>query len=121
MKISLIMPVFNGAATIERALSSCKGLLKFNDIDLTLFIIDNNSNDGTLELINDLISPNFPVHVICNNTNIGPGLGRNLALDKVNEGFVGFLDADDEIIPNNYFKTFKEGFLNGADWITFNG
>ncbi len=115
------MPVFNGIATIERAISSCKGLLKFNDIDLTLFIIDNNSNDGTLELINDLISPNFPVHVICNNTNIGPGLGRNLALDKVNEGFVGFLDADDEIIPNNYFKTFKEGFLNGADWITFNG
>ena len=103
MKISLIMPVFNGIATIERAISSCKGLLKFKDIDLTLFIIDNNSNDGTLELINDLISPNFPVDVICNNTNIGPGLGRNLALDKVNEGFVGFLDADDEIIPNNYF------------------
>ena len=83
MKISLIMPVFNGAATIERALSSCKGLLKFNDIDLTLFIIDNNSNDGTTELINDLIRPYFPVHVIYNNTNIGPGLGRNLALDKV--------------------------------------
>ena len=52
---------------------------------------------------------------------IGPGLGRNLALDKVNEGFVGFLDADDEIIPDNYYKAFKEGFLKGADWITFNG
>ena len=115
------MPVFNGIATIERALSSCKELLKFNDIDLTLFIIDDNSDDGTTELINDLISPDFPVNFICNNTNIGPGLARNLALDKVNEGFVGFLDADDEIIPDNYYKAFKEGFLNGADWITFNG
>jgi len=121
MKISLIMPVFNGIATIERAISSYKGLLNFNDIDPTLFIIDNNSNDGTLDLVNDLISPNFPVHVICNNTNIGPGQGRNLALDKVTEGFVGFIDADDELIPDNYYKAFKEGFLKGADWITFNG
>ena len=121
MKISLILPVFNGFATIERAISSFKGLLNFNDIDATLHIIDNNSNDGTLDLVNDLITPNLPVHVICNNTNIGPGQARNLALDRVNEGFVGFLDADDEIIPENYYKAFKEGFLSGADWITFNG
>jgi len=121
MKISLIMPVFNGITTIERAISSYKGLLKFKDIDPTLFIIDNNSNDGTIDLVKDLKNTNLPVHVICNNTNIGPGQGRNLALDKVTEGFVGFLDADDEIIPENYYKTFTEGFLSGADWITFNG
>jgi glycosyltransferase involved in cell wall biosynthesis len=121
MKLSLILPVFNGIATIERAISSYKGLLNFNDLDTTLYIIDNNSNDGTLDLVNDLISPNSKVHVICNDTNIGPGKGRNLALNRITEGFVGFLDADDEIIPDNYYKAFKEGFLSGADWITFNG
>ena len=120
MKISLIMPVFNGVETIGRAISSYKELLKFNDIDSTLYIIDNKSNDGTSEMINDYTSPNSRIHTIENKVNIGPGLGRNIALDKVKEGFVGFLDADDEIIPENYYTTFKEGVSKGADWITFN-
>ena len=34
---------------------------------------------------------------------------------------MAFLDADDEIIPENYYATIKDGVDNGADWITFNG
>jgi glycosyltransferase involved in cell wall biosynthesis len=120
MKISLIMPVFNGAETIGRAISSYKELLKFNDIDPTLYIIDNKSNDDTSEVIKDFASPSSRIHIIENEANIGPGLARNIALDKVKEGFVGFLDADDEIIPENYYTTLKEGLSKGADWITFN-
>jgi len=121
MKITIIVPVFNGANSIVKAISSFLELSNFKGIDASLYIVDDCSDDGTLSLVEDFVSAETNIELIRNRKNIGPGMSRNAALEKISDGYIGFLDADDAIIPPNYFDSFKKGASINADWITFNG
>ena len=121
MILSIIMPVYNALNTIARSINSFQSLSNLTEINCKLYIIDDFSNDGTLNKVNEL-SKDFPnIIVIENKSNIGPGLSRNIALEKIKKGYIGFLDADDEILPNEYLSALNKGIRMKSDWITFNG
>ncbi len=61
---------------------------------LECVVVDNNSNDGT----SDLVTENFPwVNLIRSNNNLGYGRGCNLGLMKVSTPYVLILNPDAEI------------------------
>ena len=121
MNLSIIMPVYNAVNTVVRSINSYKRLSKLTDIDCKLYIIDDFSSDGTLNKIIELSKRDSNIIVIKNTRNIGPGLSRNIALREINNGYIGFLDADDEILPDGYISALNTGIKMGSDWITFNG
>ncbi len=77
---------YNNIATIDNAVGS---LLKYTEAPFRLYVVDNGSTDGTVELI----EKNYPeVILIKSGGNIGFGKGHNLIMDK--------LDSDYHVIIN---------------------
>jgi glycosyltransferase involved in cell wall biosynthesis len=123
--LSIVMPIYNSVNSIQRSvksfLSLAEKLLNDYDINCSLYIIDDFSTDGSSQAADDLFQSHDNIFLIKNDKNLGPGLARNKALDIIKTGYVGFLDADDEIIANDYADSYVKGINLDADWITFNG
>jgi len=89
-KFSVIINVFNGESYLCQAITS---VLQQTLSDLELIIVDNASNDGTVDLINGFDDKR--IKKIFNKKTIPLGESRNIGL-KLSQGeFVSFLDCDD--------------------------
>ncbi|MFN9338956.1 MAG: glycosyltransferase family 2 protein, partial [Candidatus Kapaibacterium sp.] len=91
---SVIMPTYNRAQLIERALQS---LLAQTEKDWELIIVDDGSTDNTNELIRRFIADN-PQYAVrySYHSNRGTGLSRNAGIMQACGMYVTFLDSDDE-------------------------
>ncbi|MBT3251809.1 MAG: glycosyltransferase family 2 protein [Candidatus Marinimicrobia bacterium] len=94
-KVSMIVPVFNGGKTFQRCL---KSLLKqdFPCERLSIIIVDDCSNDGTLEW---LTAQHLPAHfiIIRHQENKGRAAARNSGLSDADGEIIIFLDGDMEV------------------------
>lgn len=88
--VSVIMPVYNCANTICRAIDS----VLVQGIALELIIIDDDSQDGLEEQIAGYMD-NPAVCYVKNEKNIGAAASRNKGIQMASGEYVAFLDADD--------------------------
>lgn len=97
-QVSIIMPCFNAAATVERAIAS---VLAQTFTDFELFVVNDASTDNSVELVNALVDATGDARVtlIDMPRNVGPSGVRNEALRAAAGTFVAFLDSDDEYLP----------------------
>ncbi len=95
--VSVVMPAFNCAFTIERSVNS---LLQQSYPFWELIIVDDFSSDDTWSLILRLSSLDSRIRAISNSENKGPAFSRNLAIDLSNGDLIAFLDADDTWHPD---------------------
>lgn len=94
--MSVLVPCWNAALTIERALSS---VLIEREIDLECVVVDDGSTDGTADLVQTIVDRDPRVVLVRLPTNAGVSNARNRGLEAMRgEWFVG-LDADDRIVP----------------------
>ncbi len=94
--ITVIVPVYNGEKYIERCIES---ILNQSYKNIELLIINDNSTDGTNEIIAKYLElPN--IRYIVNNETLGPARTRNLGLSKATSPYILFLDCDDWIDLN---------------------
>ncbi len=96
--VSVIMPCFNAAATVERAI---KSVLVQSFRDFELIVVNDASTDNTVKLIQGLIedTSDARIQLVDMAVNAGPSGVRNEALRQARGSFVAFLDADDEYLP----------------------
>jgi glycosyltransferase involved in cell wall biosynthesis len=93
MRISLVIPNFNGAATLERAIVS---ILAQNYPALQLIMADSASTDGSGAII-DKYRDRFDV--ILREKDGGQADGLNRGFQHANGEIFGWLCADDELMP----------------------
>ena len=94
--IAVLMATYNGKKWLSDQVNS---ILKQEDVDLTLFISDDHSTDGTIEYIKQLAESDSRVEVLPQNERMGSA-GKNfyrLVCDVDINGFdyVAFADQDD--------------------------
>ena len=89
-KVCVVMPVYNGAATIELAL---KSLLAQSYTNWECVIVNDGSKDGTKEILDGLHDPRFKVYHLPKN--MGRGYARQYALEHAEGDYLTYLDADD--------------------------
>nr|WP_284706000.1 glycosyltransferase [Periweissella ghanensis] len=106
-KISVIIPVYNGQKTIERAVNS---VLDQTFQDFELLIIDNESTDKTLEILNNIKSDKIRIL----NCEKGRSKARNLGINSAKGDFIAFLDADDMFEKNHLKMSMKAFELDGT-------
>lgn len=92
LTITAVIPAFNAAATIRRAIDS---VLTQSAPPESTIVVDDGSTDGTADLANEYGSS---VSVLTQ-ANAGVSAARNLGLAACKTAFVAFLDADDEWLP----------------------
>ncbi len=100
-KVSVIIPTYNRAPTIERALRSAQGQT-FEDIEI--FICDDASTDSTKKVIQPYLKKDARIKWLSSPKNQGPGAARNLGMKVAQGEYIAFLDSDDEWLPDKLAK-----------------
>jgi glycosyltransferase involved in cell wall biosynthesis len=88
-KISVIIPVYNGEKTIEKTIES---VLNQTFANFELLVIDDDSQDSTLEVIGKIKDSRLKVFSY---PRAGVSASRNRGLTQASGEFISFLDADD--------------------------
>ena len=95
--VSVIIPAYNSASTIIRALQSVAAQTL---APLEIIIVDDASTDTTRDLVTTFASSSsIPVRVLMQTTNSGPSAARNAGWDAAVGNYIAFLDADDQWHP----------------------
>jgi len=96
MKLSVIIPVYNGADFIQKSYNS---IINQQLDDFELLYVDNNSKDASAENIHELAAKDNRVKLL---TQIKQGAApaRNLGIENAKGDYVYIFDVDDEIYPN---------------------
>lgn len=95
-KISVIMPVYNTAAYLPKAIESVRHQTYTH---WELILVDDGSTDQSYGLCRDYAAADERIMVL-HQENSGQGVARNLALEHCRGDFVMFLDSDDWIDPD---------------------
>ncbi len=90
--ISIIMAAYNAEKTIETAI---KSVLDQTYTDFELIVVNDCSNDKTVELVKDLAANDGRIRLISNAENSGVSYSRKHALEEANGSWIAILDSDD--------------------------
>lgn len=97
-RFSIIMPAYNGAAVIHRAIDS---ILCQTCGDFELLLVDDHSTDNTLEVAYAYAAGDRRIKVFRTSVNSGgPAVPKNLAIEKATGEIVVFCDQDDCYTPH---------------------
>ena len=91
--ITIIVPVYNAAASIDRCINSILGQ-SYKNIELVL--VDDGSTDNSLSICQKYADLDNRV-VIIKQTNSGVAVTRNTGLDNAKGDYILFVDSDDYI------------------------
>lgn len=98
--VSVIMPCYNSAAFIEQGVRS---VLAQTFPDFELIVVNDGSNDGSLDVLSTIRNPRLRV---ITQPNLGVQAARNRGIRAASGEFIAFLDADDR-----WHKQFIENML----------
>ena len=120
--VSIITPAYNSENFIEETINSVKNQTYTN---WEMIIVDDNSTDGTREIVKHYCREDKRIKLIVMTENAGAAVARNKALKEAEGKYVAFLDSDDKWKPdklklqiefmkkNNYGFTFtKYEYIN---------
>ncbi|AGK95883.1 glycosyltransferase family 2 protein [Clostridium pasteurianum] len=120
--VSVVIPTYNRKDIIERAVNS---VLNQTYKNIEIIIVDDNSNDGTEDLVSKVYSKLKNIKYIRHETNRGGNAARNTGLKYSSGKYIAFLDSDDEWFPEKLEKQLllmheKKADLVYTDYILFN-
>lgn len=100
--ISVIVPVYNTKAYLERCIDS---LLEQTYRDMEIILVDDGSTDGSGEICDSYAARDGRVRVF-HKENGGSSSARNLGLDNARGDYIGFADSDDYVDPDMYERLY---------------
>lgn len=110
--VSVIMPAYNGERFIEAAIRS---VMAQTFTDWELIVIDDGSQDATVDVITRLMGEDPRITLLRNEKNLGVANTRNRGLDLAAGGYVALLDSDDLWYPEKLEKQVALARQTGAD------
>ena len=111
MKISVIIPCFNESKTIVKLIEK---VINSNNFDKEIIVIDDKSDDGTREILQNSISKS--IHsLILNEKNFGKGYSIRQGIKAATGNIILIQDADLEYDPSEYYKLINPILNNVAD------
>ena len=111
MIISVLIPCFNEKNTIEEIVKRINDL---KDLKTEIIIIDDCSNDGTVELLKENIKSQVS-KVIFNESNFGKGYSLRKGIEAASGDIILVQDADLEYNPKEYYKLINPIIDGNAD------
>ena len=111
--ISIIIPTYNSHLYINECLDS---VIKQTYNNLEIIIIDDESSDNTIDIINKYNDSRIKIY---RKNNEGVSEARNLGLSKVTGDYILFIDSDDYLSNNDVISNLV-GNINNNDLIRFN-
>ncbi|ATQ69570.1 MULTISPECIES: glycosyltransferase family 2 protein [Methylosinus] len=92
LTVSVVIPFYNSATTLERALTS---VTKQTRPALEILIVDDASSDAQAALAASIVAEFKAARLLHHDRNKGPSAARNTGTKAARGNYVAFLDADD--------------------------
>ena len=102
-KISIIVPIYNKEVYIERAL---KSIINQTYKNIEIILIDDGSTDNSKKICQKYIEKYSNIKYIYKE-NGGVASARNRGLQEATGKYIGFVDPDDYVDVNMYYKMMK--------------
>lgn len=99
--VSVIVPAYNSEAFIHETIESIQ---KQTYENWELIIVDDCSDDKTVQIINKYMKDDLRIKIIEQNENKGTAVARNIAVKKARGEYLAFLDSDDLWKPEKLSK-----------------
>ena len=114
-KLSVIIPCYNEKKTIQAILKKIiESLNNYKIVDYEIIIVDDSSNDGTKELLNEIKNKEKMI-IFFHETNLGKGAAIQTAIQHITGDITIIQDADLEYDPYDYNKLLLPFFETNAD------
>ncbi|HYI94441.1 MAG TPA: glycosyltransferase [Bryobacteraceae bacterium] len=115
MKLSILVPVYNERAVVERSLSLVLAAPLPEDMDRELILVDDCSTDGTSEILDRFAKSDERIRLVRHPVNRGKGAAVRTAIQHANGDFCLVQDADLEYDPSEYPRLLKPMLDGYAD------
>lgn len=113
LKLSVIVPVYNGSLFINECIDSIENALT---CEYEVIVVDDGSTDNGVSIIEERILKNSRIKLI-KKINGGVSSARMLGIDAATGTHILFVDVDDKLVGSlNYDEV---GSLENSDWIIF--
>ena len=100
IKISLIIPVYNGKKYIEECLAS---IVSQTLKDIEIICVNDGSTDNSLSILKECSKKDARIKII-DKENEGQGYARKVGLDSAIGKYIMFCDQDDKFASNDSFQ-----------------
>ena len=115
--VSIILPIYNTAEYLEESLDA---LLNQSLEELEIIAINDCSNDGSKEILDEYAKKDKRITVIDNEESFGPSICRNTGLEIIHGEYFTFYDSDDTIDLDAYEKLYAFAKEYDQDFIVSN-
>lgn len=117
MKLSIIIPVYNEAATIYQILDKIRAVVLPNQMTKEIILVDDGSSDHSIQVIADYIQmhSNENMRLIRQGINQGKGKALRVGIQEATGDYIVIQDADLEYDPHEYeilLKPVLEGYAD---------
>lgn len=92
LKLSIIIPVYNVEAYIEKCYNSVKG--NYDELQFEIIFVNDGSTDNSLNVLTNLVTPSEYITII-SQENLGLSGARNTGIAAARGAYIVFLDSDD--------------------------
>ena len=118
ISLSIIIPLYNNAKFIERAIRSVQS----QDLEqcYEVIVVDDGSTDNG-KLIVEKIGHELDFVKVLSQKNQGPGIARNLGLSVAQGEYILFLDSDDYLEPHSIKQVLSIAVENNLQILFYQG
>jgi GT2 family glycosyltransferase len=95
MDLSIIIPSYNTKDLLDRCLESIFSSIKHSTYSVEVIVVDNNSTDGSVEMLNKKYEQ---VIKVFNKENVGYGKANNIGIKKSNGTHILLLNSDCKVL-----------------------
>ena len=113
-KLSIVIPVFNEAATIRQIVETVKAV-PLEGIDKELILVDDCSSDGTRKVLEEMGGADPSLKVLFHEVNQGKGAALRTGFAAATGDWVLIQDADLEYDPHEYPRLLAPLLAGRAD------
>jgi len=100
--LSLIVPCYNEARTIEACIERILDISRGQDFSLEIVVVDDASKDGSWQILEKTAEKHGEIKILKHEKNRGKGAALRTGFIHASGDFVGIQDADAEYNPRDY-------------------
>jgi glycosyltransferase involved in cell wall biosynthesis len=116
IKISVIMPIYNGEKYLRPCLDCFVGQT-FRDFEL--ICVNDCSDDSTAAILAEYQAKDGRIVTVGNEKRLGAGMSRNIGIGLARGDYLYFSDADDLVELDMLEAVYAEMTMKGADFVEF--
>ena len=117
MKLSVVIPAYNEAQSLPETVKAIYHELVANEIKHEILVVNDNSKDDTIEVLEGLKGHVPSLRWVSNTGNNGFGMAVRMGLDKFNGDIVAIMMADLSDSPKDLVTFYRSMVAGGFDCV----